>query len=112
MILGAGVVDVYRGLTGRFKKNLKLRKMSRREEKIFTIVGGIGFTARGVVFGLIGFFLARAAYQYDPKEAVGLDGALSKLLQQHYGSALLGAVAAGLIAFGLYCLAEARYREV
>ena len=34
--------------------------MSRREEKIFTIVGGIGF-ARGVVFGLIGFFLARAA---------------------------------------------------
>lgn len=72
----------------------------------------LSFTARGVVFGLIGFFLARAAYQYDPKEAVGLDGALSKLLQQHYGSALLGAVAAGLIAFGLYCLAEARYREV
>jgi hypothetical protein len=111
-ILGAGVFNVYRGLTGSFKKNLKLVEMGPREEKIFTIVGGIGFTARGVVFGLIGFFLARAAYEYDPKEAVGLDGALGKLLEQDYGSALLGAVAAGLIAFGLYCLAEARYREV
>jgi uncharacterized protein DUF1206 len=111
-ILGAGVFNVYRGVTGRFKKNLKLRKMGPREELVFTIIGGIGHAARGVVFGLIGFFLVRAAYQYDPDEAVGLDGALAKLLQQDYGSALLGAVAAGLIAFGLYCFAEARYREV
>jgi hypothetical protein len=111
-VVGAGVFNVYRGLTGRFKENLKLRKMSQTEERTFTIIGGIGFTARGIVVGLIGFFLVRASYQYDPKETVGLDGALAKLLQQDYGGALLGAVAAGLIAFGLYCFAEARYREV
>jgi hypothetical protein len=111
-IVGAGVLNVYRGLTGRFKENMKLRKMSPAEENAFTIIGGIGFTARGVVFGLIGFFLARAAYQYDPEEAVGLDGALAKLLQQRYGAAWLAAVGLGLIAFAVYCFAEARYREV
>ena len=65
-----------------------------------------------VVFGLVGFFLVRAAYQYDPKEAVGLDGALAQLLRQPYGPVLLGLVAAGLLAYGFYCYVEARYRDV
>ena len=71
-----------------------------------------GFVARGVVFGLIGVFLVRAAYQYDPKEAVGIDGALSEIVHTPYGPLLLGLVAAGLFAFGLYSFVEARYREV
>ena len=44
--------------------------------------------------------------------AVGLDGALAKLLQQSYGSYLLGIVAAGLVAFALYSLSDARYRRI
>jgi Domain of Unknown Function (DUF1206) len=111
-VLAAAAFNVWRGVTGRFKKKLELRKMGKTEEKVFTILGGIGHVARGVVFGLIGFFLVRAAYQYDPEEAVGLDGALAKLLNQDYGSAILGVVAAGLVAYGLYCFVEARYREV
>jgi hypothetical protein len=111
-VLGAGAFNVWRGLTGSFRKRLKLRKMTETEDRVFTMVGAVGHLARGVVFGLIGFFLVRAAYQYDPKEAVGLDGALAKLLQQDYGDTLLGIVASGLIAYGLYCFVEARYREV
>jgi hypothetical protein len=111
-ILGAGVFNVWRGVTGRFRKNLKLRKMGKLEDRAFAIIGGIGHAARGVVFGLIGFFLVRAAYQYDQNEAVGLDGALGKVLQQDYGDTLLALVAAGLVAYGLYCYIEAGYREV
>jgi hypothetical protein len=111
-ILGAGVFNVWRAVTRSFRKNLKLRKMSDFEEKGFTIIGVVGHLARGVVFGLIGFFLVRAAWRYDPKETVGLDGALAEILRQDYGDTLLGIVATGLIAFGLYCYAEARYREV
>ena len=86
--------------------------MSELEDRLFTVVGAVGHLARGVVFGLIGFFLVRAAWQYDPQEAVGLDGALSKVVRADYGDTLLGFVAAGLIAYGLYCYVEARYREV
>jgi hypothetical protein len=111
-ILGAGVFNLWRGVTRKFRDNLKLRKMSDVEERVFTALGVVGHFARGVVFGLMGFFLVRAAWQYDPKEAVGLDGALAEVLQQDYGDTLLGIVAAGLIAFGIYCYAEARYREV
>ena len=111
-IIGAGLFNVWRAVTRSFRKKLKLRKMSEVEEKAFTVIGVVGHLARGVVFGLIGIFLVRAAWQYDPKEAVGLDGALAEILQQDYGDTLLGIVATGLIAYGVYCFAEARYREV
>jgi hypothetical protein len=54
----------------------------------------------------------RAAIQYDPSEAIGLDGALQKLAAADYGPYLLGLTAAGLIAYGVYCLVDARYRDV
>lgn len=111
-ILGAGAFNVWRGVTRKFCDNLKLRKMSDLERRGFTALGVVGHLARGVVFGLIGFFLVRAAWQYDPKETVGLDGALAEVLRQDYGDTLLAIVSGGLIAFGLYCYAEARYREV
>jgi hypothetical protein len=65
-----------------------------------------------VVFAMIGYFLVRAAIDYDPDKAVGLDGALSKLGQASYGPALLGIVAAGLVGFAAYSVADARYRRV
>ncbi|HLJ34542.1 MAG TPA: DUF1206 domain-containing protein, partial [Ktedonobacteraceae bacterium] len=50
--------------------------------------------------------------QFDPKKAVGLDGALKELLLQPFGPILLVIVALGLIAYGLYSFAEARYRRI
>lgn len=110
--LGAGVFNIWRGAFARFRKNLKTRRMSDLEDRGFTTIGIVGHVARGSVFGVIGFFLVRAAYQYDPREAVGLDGALAEILRRDYGDTLLGIVASGLFAYGLYCFVEARYREV
>jgi hypothetical protein len=110
--LAACAFNLWRGATARFRKNLKTRKMSEVEDRAFTLVGSVGHVGRGVVFGLIGIFLVRAAWQYDPRETVGIDGALSEIVRQDYGDTLLGLVATGLIAFGLYCYVEARYRAV
>lgn len=110
--IGAGLFNGYRAVTRKFLDQLKTRKMSEGEERVYTVVGVIGHLARMVVFSLVGIFLVRAAYQYDPKETVGLDGALSKVAQEDYGNLLLGLLAAGLLAYGLFCLVQARYREV
>ncbi len=109
VVLGVGVWNVYRGVGRKFMKRLHPSPRMRRPVEW---LGVVGFSARGVVFGLIAFFLAKAAVEFDPKEAVGLDGALSRLAAQPYGTALLGFVAAGLVVFALYCFAEGRYREV
>ena len=62
-------------------------------------LGRIGFSARFVVFLLVGGFIVVAAYEADASEARGLGGALRTLQGQPYGAWLLAAVAAGLIAF-------------
>jgi hypothetical protein len=110
--LAAAVWNLYRGLARKFKKQLDTASMSKNTERAAQVVGVTGLLARAVVFGLIGIFFVRAAWQYDPKEAIGLDGALRKLAAQDYGDALLFVVAAGLLAFGVFCLFQARYRKV
>ena len=80
--------------------------------KGYTWVGVFGLVSRAVIFALIGYGLIKAAIDYDPDEAVGLDGALLTLTQAKYGPVLLGIVAAGLAGFAIYSFADARYRKV
>jgi hypothetical protein len=65
-----------------------------------------------VLFVMIGVFLVRAAWQYDPKEAIGIDEALAKLAHQPHGAVWLGAAAVGLFAYGVFSVLSARYREI
>ena len=87
-------------------------QMSKTERQWGGRVATAGHLARAVVFALIGIFLTKAALEYDPDEAIGLDGALQKLAEASYGALLLGVTAAGLICYALYCLVDARYRDV
>jgi hypothetical protein len=109
---GVALYQIYKGISQDFLRDSKTEEMSYAVRKWFTWVAMFGYVARGVVFGLVGIFLIKAAVEYDPNKAVGLDGALSKLVNQSYGGWLLGIVAAGLIAFAMYSLADARYRRI
>ena len=111
LIVG-GLWNGYRSISGHFRKDVKTGQMDRPVRRSFTVVGIIGHLARMFVFCMVGVFLIRAAYQYDPTEAVGLDGALRRLAQQPGGDLWLGAVAAGLLAYGLFSLLQARYRDL
>ncbi len=110
--LAAAAWNAYRALTGQFRKRLRTEQMDEAEETAATGVGVLGHLARFVVFGLIGLFLAKAAWQFDPDQTRSLDGALREVAVQPYGAFLLGAVAIGLSAYGLYCFVQARYRDV
>jgi hypothetical protein len=111
VMLGVGLYQLMRGVRRKFLDDSNTQKMSRPVKKWFTAVGTIGHVARAVVFGLVGIFLVKAAIDYKANEAIGLDGALAKLYDGAYGSWLLGAVAAGLIAFAVFSVMEARYRR-
>jgi hypothetical protein len=102
----------YRALTQKFEEKWYVEDLGERTQRLLAAVGSAGLLARFVVFGLIGLFVVKAAYEYDPQEAIGLDGALRKLLDGAYGGALLGALAAGLLCYAIFCFVEARYRRV
>ncbi len=112
VLIGIGLYQGYRGISRSFLKDSKTEQMSARVQAWIEWVGSFGHLARGVVFGLVGVFLIKAAIEFDPRKAVGLDGALAKLAHASYGPFLLGIVAAGLIAFGIHSLSDARYRRI
>jgi hypothetical protein len=112
VLCGVALYQGYRAFSKDFLADSKTEEMSPAVRKWITWIGSIGHLARMVVFGLVGVFLIKAAVEYNPNQAVGLDGALAKLANQPYGSALLGIVAAGLVAFALYSLSDARYRRI
>jgi hypothetical protein len=111
-IVAAGLWNAYRAFTTKFEDKWRTGQMSEAERTWGSRVGVAGHLARGVVLGLIGVFIVKAAVEYDPDEAIGLDGALQKLANTTYGPYLLGLTAIGLICYGLYCLVDARYRDV
>ena len=75
-------------------------------------LGRAGYAARGVIFALIGWFLMQAAWHARPGASGGLDKALQTLAQQPQGHWLMGLVAAGVTAYGIYVLAQARYSRI
>lgn len=110
--IGVGLQQGYKGVSKKFLEKAKTGEMSAGVKTWFTRLGIFGHVARMVVFVLIGYFLVKAAIEFDPKEAVSLDGALAAVGQAAYGKFLLGVVAAGLIGFGLFSMLDGRYRKV
>jgi hypothetical protein len=112
VLIGVGVYQGYEGFSRKFLEKSRTHEMTRRVRRMVTVLGVFGHLARMVIFTLIGFWLVKAALDFNAHDAVGLDGALQKLARSPSGPLLLGVVAAGMIGFGLYSLAEARYRRV
>ena len=112
VMIGVALYQGYRGITKKFLDDSKVEEMPPRVKEWISRLGMIGHLARMVVFGLIGIFLIKAAIDYKPSKAVGLDGALAKIVHNSYGPLLLGIVATGLIAFAVYSLSDARYRRI
>ncbi|MCU1659491.1 MAG: hypothetical protein JWO57_4147, partial [Pseudonocardiales bacterium] len=103
------VVLVVQGIRRSFEKYLRLDEMSRRTREVVGALGVVGTVARGLVFGLTGVLVVDAAVRFDPNKASGIDAAIRTLAGQSSGQALLIVTGIGLIAFGCYGLAEARW---
>jgi hypothetical protein len=65
-----------------------------------------------VVFAMIGLFLPYAPLDANSREAKGLAGALQFIQQQPHGPPLPGITVAGLLAFGIYGVAEAAFGRI
>jgi uncharacterized protein DUF1206 len=112
VLIGVALWNLYRGLARKFEDKWRVAHLTPAVRRWGSRAGVVGHVARFVVFGLIGVFVTKAAIDYNPRDAIGLDGALQKLAHASYGPWLLGLTAAGLIAYGVFCLVDARLRDV
>ncbi|MCW5979860.1 MAG: DUF1206 domain-containing protein [Bryobacteraceae bacterium] len=110
IVIATAVAQFRRSYCGEFMMTLRER-MTTTARPWIRRLGKAGLAARGVVFAIVGLFLIVAAWQSDPYEAIGLDGALEKIARQPYGVLLLALVAAGLLLYGVFQFVAARYKR-
>lgn len=113
--VGIAVAGVWMGVQAvrrHYRKKLKLGELSPRTRRLIDVTGVGGGAARGLVFATAGVFAVRAAIDYRPNQAKGLDDTLRSLADTPFGPWLLALVAAGLVLFGLFSFALARWRRV
>jgi hypothetical protein len=111
-VLGVAGYFFFEAVTAHFREKLNLSGAHVGERRWVVPLGRVGYAALGVVNTIIGIFLIIAALRNNPGQAKGVGGALAEITQRPYGALLLGIVAVGLIAYGVYTFVEARYRQL
>jgi hypothetical protein len=111
ILLCVGAVHVYKGIKKTFLKQIDLADAPPKTTRLITRVGQVGFPAKGIALALVGVLLGYAAITFDPSKARGLDGAMRTILGAPFGEVLLTLVAVGIVAFGVFLFARARYPE-
>jgi len=111
VVIGVGVADVAKAVTGSFLDDVDTSSMSRAARRSVERLGALGYVAKGVALGLVGGLLTYATVTHD-QQRTGLDGAMQTIADQPFGKFLLTAVAAGFIAFGVFSILQSRYRRM
>ena len=107
VIIAVGGYHVYKGVSRSFLDDLEgtTSPLVRR-------LGTVGYIAKGLAIAAIGLLVILAVSQSEPDKASGLDGAFKTVGAQPYGVALLVAAGLGIITYGLYSFAMARYAKM
>lgn len=105
----AGAAHIFKGAKAGFEKYMEIPEGVR---SWLTPVCQFGLIARGVTFLVLAGLLFSGAASYASGDTPGLDTALAAMEGWSYGWALLSLTGLGLMAFGIYALAEALYRRI
>lgn len=107
MIIAVGGYHVYKGLSKKFEKDLKVSGGT-----LVTTLGMAGYTAKGLVLGGAGVLLVIATLTADPAKGAGPDAAVKSLGHAPFGKFLLIFAAIGIAAYGAYCFVLARFARM
>ncbi|CAN5674932.1 DUF1206 domain-containing protein [soil metagenome] len=107
VIVAVGGYHVYKGASQTFLGDLK-----GTSSALVRRLGTVGYIVKGLAIVGTGIVVVIAATRAEPSKATGLDGALKTLGAQPFGSALLIVAALGIITYGLFSFAMARYTKM
>lgn len=104
-----GLVEIKDAFQGHLEEDLDSATLRQRAGEWALNVARAGIGARGVILVLLAYGLFHAAIAHRPHEAAGMGTSLELLNALPQGALMLGATAAGLMAYGVYQLLHARY---
>ena len=112
VIAGLGAWLLWKAALGGGGDTLDRRLLGERAQRVLVAIGRLGSGARGLFFAFCGMLIVDAARRSDPSQVRDVGEALGTLARQQAGPLLLGVVAVGFVAYGIYQLVKARYRRL
>jgi len=98
------LVQLLYGITRGYQERVHVEKFGKVIRYVIYAVAGVGYTARGIILGITGFFFIKAGVVGDAKFVVNTDKAFD-FLGDHVGHLAFIIVAAGTVCYGLFMLA-------
>ena len=115
IIVGIGmaikaIYDLYRAYSNKFREEVEEAGMDRKAQKTLINAGKVGHTARGAVIGLMAYLTLRSGLSSGNKISTTTDA--FSYIQNEFGSVVLGIVAIGFVAYGVYMFIKAKYPAI
>jgi hypothetical protein len=106
-VIGIGIYFLVKGARASFRDELEPAGVGPVRHETIVTLGRFGWIGRGIVMGLVGWFLIRAAVEFRPSEAKGFDGSLREVTEAAIGPFIVALAALGLIVYGVFCVISA-----
>lgn len=107
LVAGIGIAFIVRGIARSFEKYLDLP--ADPVGKWIVTFGVVGYVAKGIAIAVTGALFVASALTHETETAGGLDSAVRTLAGVPFGAVILWIIGVGLILYGLFCFARARY---
>jgi hypothetical protein len=104
VIVTTAIVQLIYGFTKGYKERVDEMDYSRGMLKALHILALYGYTARGIILGITGFFFLQAGILHRAQAVVNTDKAFD-FIGDHVGHAFFILVAVGTICYGLFMFA-------
>lgn len=113
VLLIIALVEMVVAFRAAFLEEMNVAPLSTAARRLVVTIGRIGFVAHASIFAVVAYSLTRAAFLAEPRKTRGIDGALAQLAHHGdgHGRALVAAIGAGLVVFGIFSFVMARYRR-
>ncbi|MUP44972.1 DUF1206 domain-containing protein [Gramella sp. BOM4] len=115
IIVGIGmaikaIYDIYRAYSEKFREEVQEAGMDQKAQELLIKAGKVGHTARGIVIGIMAYLTLQSGF--GGGGGIGKQTDAFSYIQQEFGSIVLGLVAIGLVAYGVYMFIKAKYPSI
>ena len=111
ILAGMGVYQIFYGFSEKYKKHIDSQKLHKDASLSLLRAGKVGYVSRGIVWLIMAFLFLRAALHNRSAEAGDTSSAFQFVNNGEFGSYLLGALAIGLICYGVMNFIRAAYER-
>lgn len=101
LVLATAVMQLLYGVTKGYKERININQFNRSVQVVTHGMAWAGYIARGIILGIIGFFLAKAGFIANAKVVVNTDKAFD-FIGDHIGHVYFILIALGTICYGIF----------